>query len=246
MQRKGKVKFIGISTHNTVIALKAVKSGKIDVLMFPVNPLFNLMPRDYLIEKIFKSGEDLTEEQKRNYPSKQELFEECDRRNIGVVAMKPFAAGRILKNTGGGEKNSLMSLTPVQCISYILDQKGVTVALPGFKNVKELEEALAYFTATPEEKDYRAEVEKSDAYKFDNHCMYCNHCLPCPQNINVAEVTKLTDMALKGMTDEILSLYKELDRNAGDCLMCGTCADRCPFSIDVIKNMEQAQQLFHS
>ncbi len=42
----GRVGFIGLSSHNTKIALNAVKSGKIDVLMFPVNPLFNLLPQD--------------------------------------------------------------------------------------------------------------------------------------------------------------------------------------------------------
>lgn len=41
----GKAGFIGISSHNTKIALEAVRSGRIQVLMFPVNPLFNLLPR---------------------------------------------------------------------------------------------------------------------------------------------------------------------------------------------------------
>ena len=42
----GHAKLIGISTHSTKITLEAVKSGKIEVLMFPVNPLFNLLPQD--------------------------------------------------------------------------------------------------------------------------------------------------------------------------------------------------------
>ncbi len=245
LQREGKVKYIGFSTHSTEIALKAVRSGKIDVLMFPVNPLFNLMPRDYIIEKMFGAGDFMSEEQKKSYPTKQELYEECDNKNIGVVAMKPFAAGRILKKPENETQNSLMSLTPVQCISYILDLKGVTVALPGFKNVKELKAALAYFTATEEEKDYQADIEKSDAFHFNNQCMYCNHCQPCPQNIDVAEVTKCKDLAEKEMTEEIRQRYHTLERNALDCLLCGTCTERCPFSIDVIKNMEAARRLFH-
>lgn len=46
LKDKGRVGFIGLSSHNTKIALEAVKSGKIEVLMFPVNPLFNLLPQD--------------------------------------------------------------------------------------------------------------------------------------------------------------------------------------------------------
>lgn len=243
LKKEGKAKFIGFSTHSTVVALKAVRSGKIDVLMFPVNPLFNLMPRDYIIEKMFGAGDFLSEEQKKSYPTKHELFEECSKHNIGVVAMKPFAAGRILKKPEG-ETQNLMSLTPVQCISYILDQEGVTVALPGFMNVKELNESLAYFTATDAEKEYKSDIEKSDVYLFQDQCMYCNHCQPCPQNINIAEVTKLKDLAQKELTPEIRRRYQALEVNADDCLMCGTCSERCPFSIDVIKNMEAARLVF--
>ncbi|MGB4659955.1 MAG: aldo/keto reductase, partial [Mobilitalea sp.] len=53
LKKEGKARFLGFSSHNTKIALKAVRSGLIDVLMFPVNPLFNLMPRDSAMEKMF-------------------------------------------------------------------------------------------------------------------------------------------------------------------------------------------------
>ena len=52
----GRVGFIGLSSHNTKIALNAVKSGKIDVLMFPVNPLFNLLPQDTADAQDRRSG----------------------------------------------------------------------------------------------------------------------------------------------------------------------------------------------
>lgn len=246
LKNEGKARFIGFSTHNTKIALKAVKSGKIDVLMFPVNPLFNLMPRDAAMEKMFNLQIDgtITEAEKSSYPTKQELYEECLAREIGIIAMKPFAAGNILKNHEGGALQGLISLTPVQCISYILDQNKATIALPGFKNVKELNESLAYFTATDEEKNYKVELEKSDVYQFKNQCMYCNHCQPCPQNIDVAEVTKLKDLAEKEMTSKILLRYKALETNASDCLFCGACTKRCPFGINVNNNMKRAQELF--
>jgi predicted aldo/keto reductase-like oxidoreductase len=246
LKQEGKARLIGFSSHNTRIALKAVKSGKIDVLMFPVNPLFNLMPRDSAIEKMFNLENDsaLTDAEKESYPTKKELYAECVERGIGIIAMKPFAAGNILKNHEGGVLKGFLSLTPVQCISYILDQSEATIALPGFKNVAELNEALAYFTATDEEKNYQAELENSDLYQSKNQCMYCNHCQPCPKKIDVAEVTKLKDLAEKKMTEEIRSRYQALQVNASDCLFCGACSRRCPFGINVSKNMKRAQELF--
>lgn len=246
LKNEGKAKFIGFSSHNTKIALKAVRSGKIDVLMFPVNPLFNLMPRDSAIEKMFNLEIDGTysDVEKASYPTKQELYEECIAREIGIIAMKPFAAGNILKNHEGGALQGLISLTPVQCISYILDQNDATIALPGFKNVEELNEALAYFTATDEEKEYQTELARSGLNQFKDQCMYCNHCQPCPVKIDVAEVTKLKDLAEKEMTKEIKSRYHALEVNASDCLFCGACSKRCPFGINVSINMKRAQELF--
>jgi len=246
LKKEGKARFIGFSSHNTKIALKAVRSGKIDVLMFPVNPLFNLMPRDAAMEKMFNLEIDgtLQASEKESYPTKQELYEECIAKEIGIIAMKPFAAGNILKNHEGGALQGLISLTPVQCISYILNQNNATIALPGFKNVGELSEALAYFTATDEEKNYQLELERSDLYQFKNQCMYCNHCQPCPKKIDIGEVTKLKDLAEKEMTMEVLSRYQALEVNASDCLFCGACSKRCPFGIDVNKNMKRAQELF--
>ena len=43
LKAQGKARFIGLSSHNTRTAMAAVKSSKIDVLMFPVNPIFNML-----------------------------------------------------------------------------------------------------------------------------------------------------------------------------------------------------------
>ncbi len=246
LKQEGKVKFIGFSSHNTRIALKAVRSGKIDVLMFPVNPLFNLMPRDAAMERMFnlKVDGDMSAEERLHYPTKQELYEECIAKDIGIIAMKPFAAGNILKNREGGDLQGLISLTPVQCISYALEQSDGIIVLPGFKNVDELNQSLDFFSATKDEKEYREALQQSDVVNFKNQCMYCNHCQPCPKGIDVAEVTRLKDLAEKELTQDIRDRYASLSVNAADCLLCGSCTRRCPFGIDANANMTRAKVLF--
>ena len=44
LKAAGKIKHIGLSSHNPQVALKAVESGAIEVLMFSVNPCYDLMP----------------------------------------------------------------------------------------------------------------------------------------------------------------------------------------------------------
>ena len=139
--------------------------------------------------------------------------------------------------------DGLLSLTPVQCISYVLSFPQVACPVPGFANVDELNQSLAYLTASGEEKDF-SEIQESLVGQFANQCMYCNHCQPCPKKIDIAEVTKLADMAEKEMTDELRERYAALLVTGEDCVHCGSCTRRCPFGIDVSENMRRAQRIF--
>ena len=244
LKESGKAGFIGFSSHNTKVALEAVKSGKIDVLMFPVNPLFNLLPQDSADARMKgRAVRQLTEEEKAAYPTKQELYRLCGEMEVGIVAMKPFAAGNILKGCKGGRLEGLLSLTPVQAISYVLSFEQIACLVPGFANVAELEQALDYLTASKEEKDF-SQIDDSLVGRFNDRCMYCNHCQPCPRKIDIAEVTLLADMAEREMTEEIKERYAALEQNASDCIQCGACSRRCPFDIDAAANMMRAKVLF--
>lgn len=44
LQAQGKIRYIGLSSHNPAAAMQAVQSGLIDVLMFSVNPCYDLQP----------------------------------------------------------------------------------------------------------------------------------------------------------------------------------------------------------
>ena len=218
--------------------------GCIDVLMFPVNPLFNLLPQDTADARMKgREVKAMTEEEKAAYPSKQELYELCGKQGVPIVAMKPFAAGNILKNHEEGRLKGLLSLTPVQSISYVLSFPQVACPVPGFANVDELNQSLAYLTAGEEEKDF-SEIQESLVGQFANQCMYCNHCQPCPKKIDIAEGTKLADMAEKEMTDELRERYAALLVTGEDCIHCGSCTRRCPFGIDASENMRRAQKIF--
>lgn len=244
LKDSGKAGFIGFSSHNTKIAMEAVKTGKIDVLMFPVNPLFNLLPQDSADARM-KGREvaQITEEEKAAYPTKQELYDLCEEMGVGIVAMKPFAGGNVLKTHEGGRLKGLLELTPVQAISYILSIPQVACPVPGFASVEELNASLAYLTATEEEKDF-SEINDSLVGQFRDQCMYCNHCQPCPKGIDIAEVTKLADLAETELTEEVKTRYEALSVKASDCIHCGSCTKRCPFGIDASGNMARAEKLF--
>ena len=60
--------------------------------------------------------------------------------------------------------------------------------------------------------------------------MYCSHCAPCPQKIDVASVTKFLNLAKaqKEIPETVREHYGLLSHHAGECIRCGACETRCP------------------
>ena len=76
--------------------------------------------------------------------------------------------------------------------------------------------------------------------------MYCSHCSPCPMGISVADVTKFLNLAeAQGeMPETVREHYKTLSHHAGECIQCGVCETRCPFSVSIRENMQKAADVF--
>ena len=77
-------------------------------------------------------------------------------------------------------------------------------------------------------------------------CTYCGHCAPCPAGIDIAMVNKLADLVRmqKEVPPTVRAHYEALEANASDCLECGGCEERCPFSVPVIEWMQKTRELF--
>ncbi len=100
--------------------------------------------------------------------------------------------------------------------------------LPGMSSVEQIKHLLGFFEASPEEKDYSVLGSFTPPDAVVGKCVYCNHCAPCPQGIQIGLVNKYYDLALRGdaMAEEH---YRELEKHASDCIQCGHCNSRCPF-----------------
>ncbi len=241
LQREGKARLLGMSGHSVPVALKAVRSGHIDVLMFPVNPAIDILPGDIRFQAMWEPGafQKFSTTKETTSPTRQELYHTCDAEGVAVVAMKPYAAGRLFNP----ENPSSIVLTPVQCVAYALSQPGVTCIVPGCKNAAEMKAALSYLDATNEQKDYSG-IDANAMWKMRGACMYCNHCLPCPVDIDIAVTTRITDTAGCRMDGTVVAQYEALAVRASACIECGICTDRCPFGVDVVANMKRAMELF--
>lgn len=241
LKEQGKIRHIGISSHNPIVALEAVNSGLVEVLMFSINPCYDLLPGDEDIEKLW--AESSYEKPLLNFdPQREALYEACQRLGVGITVMKVFGGGDLLSDYSPAGK----AMTPLQCIHYALTRPGVSSVFSGARSVEELKASIQYESASEEEKDYASVFATFTKISWKGHCMYCGHCAPCPKNIDVASVTKFLNLtkAQGSVPETVREHYAALKADASDCIECGACEKRCPFDVPVIENMREAKEVF--
>lgn len=242
MQAQGKIRYIGLSSHNPAAAMQAVQSGLIDVLMFSVNPCYDLQPANEDCYALW-DGKNYDRQFVNMDPEREALYETCSRLGVAITVMKAFGGGDLLDEelSPAGK-----ALTVNQCLHYALTRPGVAAVMSGAHTVDELEKCLEYITAADVEKDYAAAFAALPKISWEGHCMYCGHCAPCPQGIDVAAVTKFLNLtkAQNSVPETVREHYAALRHHAGECVKCGACEKRCPFKVTVIQNMQEAVKVF--
>lgn len=244
LKKEGKIKHIGLSSHNAEVALRAVKSGWVEVLMFSLNPAFDRM-RGGTIPWEKGAFDNL---QQGIDPVRVELYDYCATHHIAVTVMKTFGGGGKLLD----EKTSQLGVayTPEQCIAYCLAKPCIATCILGIDNLDELRRDLHWMHATEAEKDFTNDESRNSNFENQNSklkgdCTYCNHCSPCTQGIPIAKVNELLDKAeLNGLDDELQVQYNLLDHKASECTHCGACLSRCPFGVDIPARMDAAKAMF--
>lgn len=242
LKEKGIVRHIGMSSHNPKVAMKAAQTDYIEMILFSINPAFDMLPsKESIIDDMF--AESIDESLKGINPERAEFYRVCDEQNVGLTVMKGFAGGRLFD-----EKRSPfgVALTPVQCIHYALTRPSVASILCGYDTKEQIDQAIAYETASDTERDYAEVIANAPLHSYKGQCTYCGHCKPCPVDIDIAMVHKFYDMAVmqECVPESLKSHYELLSRHASDCVGCKSCEKRCPFEVKIADKMKKAEALF--
>ena len=242
LKGEGKIRHIGLSTHNPQVARMAALQGEIEMILFSINPAFDLLPPTEDMEQYF--AEQYDESLGGIAPEREELYRICEQHQVGITVMKGYAGGRLFD---AHTSPFGVALTPVQCLHYALTRPGVASVLVGYDNPEHVKAAVAYETATDQEKDYASVLAKAPHHAYGaGQCTYCGHCAPCPKGIDIAMVNKLLDLATMQpeVPASLRAHYQQLNATGKDCIACGGCESRCPFGVKVIQRMDQAARLF--
>ena len=241
LKAEGKIHHIGLSTHNPEIGIKAAESGFVEMILFSVNPAFDMLPASEKMDGYF--AEKYDETLAGIDPVRVKLYQTCEANDVGITVMKGYAGGRLFdpRRSPFG-----VALTPVQCIHYCLTRPAVASVMTGVDDPGQVLAAVAYETATQEEKDYASVLAGAPMHSYKGQCTYCGHCKPCPFDIDIAMVNKLYDLAV--MQPEVPRSLREhhnsLPRSAHHCIGCGACETRCPFGVGIVEKMSRASELF--
>lgn len=248
LKAQGKIKHIGLSTHNPEIVIRCAECGEIETVMYSVNPVYDRMPTftthgKPIVITFGEAFEQMDENPGQMDPVRVEAYAACERHDVGITVMKAYVGGRLLD----AEKSPFgVALTPVQCLHYALTRPAVGSIMVGVESVEQLEGALAYEDATAEQLDYASVLAAAPKHAFAGQCTYCGHCAPCMAGINIALVGKYFDLA--SLHDEVPASvrdhYLALDVQADACTGCQDCESRCPFGVPIAQRMAEAVELF--
>lgn len=197
LKENGIIRAIGTSSHNPTVARKVLETGIVDLMMFSINPAFDMTPAE---TDVLSTFEDLAGQKYVTIDSvRAELYKYCEQQGIAITVMKTLGGGRLLSAEHSPFKKPM---TVTQCIHYALTRPAVVSALIGCQSASQIEEAVSYLTATKEERNYM-DIISSYQGELSGKCVYCNHCQPCPVEIDIAMVNKYLDIATLDINNSV-------------------------------------------
>ena len=83
LKAEGRIRSIGLSSHNPAVARMAVETGLVDVLMFSINPAYDLQPASENVDTLW-ADESYARTLHNVDPERERLYELCERTGVGI------------------------------------------------------------------------------------------------------------------------------------------------------------------
>ena len=241
LKADGVIRHIGLSTHNPIIGKLAAESGFVEMILFSVNPAFDLLPASEQVETLFADHYD--DSLSGIDPQRAAFYKACEEHDVGITVMKGFAGGRLFD----AERSPFgAAFTPVQCLHYALTRPAVCSVLCGYDTKEQIDAAVAYETADAQARDYASVIAGAPLHASRGQCTYCGHCKPCMAHLDIAMINKFYDLATMQpeVPATIRAHYEALEHHASECLGCQECEPRCPFGVPIAERMRKAAEVF--
>jgi len=217
MKKEGKARFAGFSAHSNMAALlkEAARTGHHDVALVSYN---------------FTHSKKL-----------KEAVAVAAKSGIGVVAMKTQA--------GGYKKERMGGLTPHQAaLKYVLKDENVSAAVPGATTVEQIEECAAAMGTSLSRIEFN-DLKTYQSFLQGRICTMCGGCEgECSHGVAYGDLLRAW-VYHDGYQNDRLARKVLLESSAAEaienCSECPSCTVVCRRGIDIKKQIQEAQDLFH-
>ena len=183
-------------------------------------------------------------------------------KGIPVMIMEPLRGGRLVNDLPSEAKQIFdahsVQHTPAQwAFRWLWNQPEVTVVLSGMNSDEMVDDnirtasdtEIGELTASDEE--MLRQVVKAINAKMKVPCTGCGYCMPCPHKVNISGTFSAYNRLF---TDSRFAGFKEYVRNtasrqyapASACVGCGKCEKHCPQSIEIRKQLKEAEKELES
>lgn len=224
MQRQGKIRYLGFSSHGTPETLKKFADLRAwDFAQIQLNYL------DWEFQDAKQQYEILTE------------------RNIPVMVMEPIRGGRLASLCP--EADALLEdIRPDRSIAswalrFVADLPNVQVILSGMNSMEQLRDNLQTLSRneplTVEERETLQQALSIFRKRFTIPCTGCGYCAGCPMELDIpAFLRTYNEYVISGEPMSLESILEHPgDRQPKACVGCGQCAEHCPQHIDIPRCM---------
>ena len=236
-RRKGLIKHIGFSFHDTLTVFKEI----IDFY-------------DWDVAQIQYNYFD------PNYQAGVKGLKYATKRGIAMIIMEPLWGGKLTQSFS--EAEDTIKKAPIKrsladwALQYLWNQPEVSVVLSGMGELWQVKENVesannsSIGSLKKEDMKVISELRKAYSKYITIPCTSCEYCMPCPNSVDIPQnIRFLNDFIWfgEGQRARFESIYarflknkeeiKELGGkgagNASLCIECGECLEKCPQNIQI-------------
>lgn len=152
-------------------------------------------------------------------PKEEELVEECRKRNVGFIAMKALSGGLI---------------THAEAAYAHAAQYENVLPIWGIQREAELDDFIRCIENPPAmTAEIKQLIERDRAELTGDFCRGCGYCMPCPKGIEINTCARASLLIRRAPSTILLSPAGEAKmRKVEECIGCGLCASKCPYSLN--------------